>query len=170
MSQDPARPWWASDDPATDRLDPDEDPVSAARGARQRADGGTRADDRTRDDRRARTDERSRADDPPPAADQDVHDAAICGVCPLCSGWRLLSEVRPEVADHLAAAGRHLAGARPEVAEHLAAAGRHLASAIRHLVEDVGTTADGASAAPGHNAPFERIDVDAPQGQEPAGE
>lgn len=32
----------------------------------------------------------------------------VCGVCPVCTGLRALSEQRPELVDHLAEAARHL--------------------------------------------------------------
>lgn len=173
MSCDPARPWWASADPTARAVDPDEDPVAAARAARRRA----------ADDAAAGTEEPSDAaadpcawsgEEPRSAADRGGHDPTICGVCPLCSGWRLLTELQPEAAEHLTAAGRHLADARPEVAAHLAAAGRHLASALRQLVDDVGAPAPDHADATGRDQAarddLERIDVESPGDQGSTGE
>ncbi len=132
MTNDPVRPWWASPDPESSQLDADEDPIGAARSARRGATAGER--------------------DGEAHGPVGGHGPEPCGVCPLCSGWRLLSESRPETAEHLAAAGRHLAEARPEVATHLAAAGRHLATALRHLMDDPEEASVPDT--------FERIDVD----------
>lgn len=52
------------------------------------------------------------ADDPWRSDDgQARHDVDVCGVCPICTGARLLGEVRPELVAHLAEAARHLAAA-----------------------------------------------------------
>lgn len=116
MTADGARPWWASEDAEVDGLDPDEDPIAAVRRARA-------------------------ADDPGPgSSSQDARHDPPCGVCPLCLGWQHLDIHHPEVAEHLAAAGRHLLDAQPEVAAHLSAAGRHLSAALRHLVDERGAT------------------------------
>ncbi len=155
MSAEEARPWWASSDPDVADLDRDEDPVETVRQARRGgSDGGEPEPGGAR----------PQGDDPdePLTGHGDGHDQdgpvgrtgdhEPCGVCPLCAGWRALTESHPEAAEHLAAAGHHLGELRPEVADHLAAAGRHLAAALRTLLEPPEETADP-------DAPFERIDV-----------
>lgn len=47
-----------------------------------------------------------------------THRPDLCGVCPICTGFRLLEEVRPELAGHLAEAAYHLASALRSLAEH----------------------------------------------------
>jgi hypothetical protein len=185
----PDRPWWASSDPAVDRLDPDEDALDAILSARERVehpgrDAGTEGAARVpgggvTDDRPAPGD----ADDPrtPHGATDEGGDTTegVCGICPVCTGWRYLREHHPDVATHLAAAGRHLSEAHPEVVDHLAAAGRHLATALRQVLDDrAGTEASGPTSpdppsrrtAGGRSRRrerdvFERIDVDDGQGQ-----
>lgn len=109
----------------------------------------------------------------------DADEVEVCGVCPLCTGWRYLRQHHPDAAAHLVEAGRHVSDAHPDVVDHLAAAGRHLAAALRKVLDDRGATeeADGtepdgsprASADTGRRTErrdrFERIDLDDGQGQ-----
>jgi hypothetical protein len=152
MSTEDARPWWASEDPEATGLDADEDPVEAVRTARRPSAGHGEA-----------------SDPEGGSAGTADHDgawdgSAICPVCPLCQGWRVLSEHQPEVAEHLAAAGRHLAEASPEVTEHLVAAGRHLTAAVRHLfdedADERGSDGHEGEAQAEGEASFERIVVE----------
>ena len=164
MTAEDARPWWASADPEVDGLDPHEDPIEVLRAARRGPENGADAATDAAGDDGAAT---GAADDDGAARAAEDH-AAACSACPLCTGWRLLQEHHPDVATHLAAAGRHLAEAQPEVAEHLSAAGRHLAAALRHLLDDPGPDAgESPDEGPeprrrrgGRDAPFERIVLD----------
>ncbi|MEX2503627.1 MAG: hypothetical protein WD378_02185 [Egicoccus sp.] len=129
MSAEAPRPWWATpDDPG--HLD-EQDPVAAHRAAR-RGDG---------------------QDDAGPAGDADDgdgdagHDPDVCGVCPWCTGLRMLSTSHPEVVGHLTDAARHLT------------------QAVRTLVADLQGPAETNGATGGRDdgqreAPFERIDLD----------
>ncbi len=169
MTAEDARPWWASTDPRTDGLDTDEDPIEVLRAARRpEPDGGGSDGD----------DEGSEADAGGPGPDaggpgadaggayageassagDGPHTSEICGVCPICVGWRFLQQHHPDVVDHLAAAGRHLADAQPEVAEHLGAAGRHLTAAFRKLIDE------RAEGGPGGGS--DRDARDGPRGEE----
>lgn len=160
MTAEDARPWWASTDPRTEGLDADEDPIEVLRAARRpdpgHGPGHGRADSEGGE---PGTDDSSSGADAP-------HTSEICGVCPLCVGWRFLQEHHPDVVDHLAAAGRHLADAQPEVAEHLGAAGRHLTEAFRKLIDErgEGDPAGGSERAhrggPGGGGAFEHIVLD----------
>ena len=177
MTAEDARPWWASTDPQTEGLDTEEDPIEVLRAARRpdAEHGGPDVDSSRSDADGSRSNangSRSDAaggephtDDLPSAADSP-HTSEICGVCPLCVGWRFLQEHHPDVVDHLAAAGRHLADAQPEVAEHLGAAGRHLTAAFRKLIDERGESGpDGGSDrdhrdGPGRKEAFEHIVLD----------
>lgn len=90
-----ADPWWASgsDESEAAAVDPDE-LLTAHRRARR----GTPDADGDRGDGNGR----------PPSAD---HSLEVCGVCPICTGMRVLAETRPELAAHLTEAARHLTAA-----------------------------------------------------------
>lgn len=117
---DERRPWWASDDPDVDAVDPEVDPIEAHRTAR-RGDGdppsdpGPAGDDGARD-----TDDAAR----PHGSDVGDHRPEICGVCPICVTARILGESRPELLDHLTEAARHLAAAVRAVVEPSPAGGQ----------------------------------------------
>lgn len=89
-----ADPWWASgsDESEAAAVDPDE-LVTAHRRARR---GTPDADDDGHDGG---------------GRDPAGHSHEICGVCPICTGMRVLSETRPELAAHLTEAARHLTAA-----------------------------------------------------------
>jgi hypothetical protein len=91
MSSGEPRPWWASSGAGPERIDPDEDPVTAHRAAR-------------------RGDEDVRGTESSADAGRD-HAAEVCGVCPICVGMRLLGEARPDLVVHLTEAARHLSAA-----------------------------------------------------------
>lgn len=44
-----------------------------------------------------------------PGGEPEGHTPDICGVCPVCVGFRALAESRPELMGHLAEAARHVA-------------------------------------------------------------
>ncbi len=54
----------------------------------------------------------------PDQAGTAEHRPELCGVCPICAGFRLLEGLRPELAGHLAEAAYHLAAALRSLAEH----------------------------------------------------
>lgn len=132
-------PWWASADPTVDAL-ADEDPVAAYRAAKWPT-----AEPPPSDPPRSGPN----PSDPPSGGPGSLpHDPAVCGRCPICMGLRRLGDQHPEVL------------------EHLTEATRHLSAAVRTLLDQrtdprpsgADTGATGADA----GAPFERIDVDAP--------
>lgn len=87
------RPWWASDGPVGDGADPTEDPLERHRQARR---GEPAAEDA--------------------AAGGDAAD--VCGVCPICTGLRVLGETRPDLLNHLTEASRHVAAAVRDLLDH----------------------------------------------------
>lgn len=133
---DASRPWWATPD-GVDALG-DEDPVDAHRRARRGTVPGT---DRAYDDL---GDEPSDLGDEPSDGGHDgraaVHDPDVCGVCPWCSGLRLL------------------AASHPETVAHLTEAARHLTQAVRGLVADLQRPGDGDDGR--DDDPLQRIDLD----------
>lgn len=128
-------PWWASDDPAGHRGEGGSShgehtrPTwweayeslgdaarEAAKGFREAAEGGWSNGARQPS---------NGADQQKSADPEHVHFSgdAACQVCPICTGLRLLGEVRPEVIQHLTEAAKHLTLAAKAVidaqAEHL---------------------------------------------------
>lgn len=116
-----ALPWWAGE--GGQGADPTVVPLDAAtRSASPADDTGAAAS------QRAAPEADHHGDEAPGPTDEHADDASaprtaehrpeLCGVCPICTGFRLLEEVRPELAHHLAEATRHLAAALRDLAEH----------------------------------------------------
>lgn len=82
------QPWWTQ---ATDEPATDEPAADEPAAHEPAADG--------------------REPHPPP------HRPELCGVCPICAGFRVLEDLRPELAGHLAEAAYHLAAALRSLAE-----------------------------------------------------
>ncbi|MFA9445708.1 hypothetical protein [Egicoccus sp. AB-alg6-2] len=119
MTADPARPWWATAE-GSEHLD-DRDPVQAHREARRGAPG---PDAETTDGGETTA----------------AHDPDVCGVCPWCTGLRLL------------------ATSHPDAVAHLTEAARHLTHAVRALLAGFPAGADQQRS--DRNEPFEHIDLD----------
>ena len=122
------RPWWAS---GADAPDPDEDPLARHREARAGGRGTAGSSDSfgSSDGGRGRGDGAGQRRSSAGAGWWEAYDAIgrlarevggaragaghgqtgeVCHLCPICTGLRLLEEVRPEVVAHLTEAARHL--------------------------------------------------------------
>lgn len=106
---EPTPAWWPAGFPTVDAADPaapEDGPAVESAPAEERGAAGEPGAARGADEARGASDDRAgTADDPA------VHRPELCGICPLCTAFRALEELRPELATHLAEAARHLAAA-----------------------------------------------------------